>query len=227
MARTPKRCLAIALNKDWGRSTRRNASLEGVDSSECADMIEGPIHQRVPPARGLCAALGRLSKTAIRELIDSSSPETVLVGFAGCKPAPRSRSDQRRIGIWYEYGHLSVGEQSAFSRKDRRQTLFHLVKPRANSRSALGPTAAKGGRTADRQFASVACLSCRRNAQQLRYLDTAAFRTMWRISLTADQGLECMVTRLTLILINRHGRSDSSIAEARALVSSSQTPSRR
>jgi hypothetical protein len=111
--------------------------------------------------------------------------------------------------------------------KDRRQTLFHLVKPRANSRSALGPTAAKGGCTANRQFASVACLSCRRNAQQLCYLDTAAFRTMWRVSLTADQGLECMVTRLTLILINRHRRSDSSIAEAGALVSSSQTPSPR
>ena len=45
-------------------------------------------------------------------------------------------------------------------------------------------------------------------------LDTAAFRTVWRITITADQGLECMVARLTLILIKRHGRSDSSIAEA-------------
>jgi hypothetical protein len=75
-------------DEGWGGFTRRNASLEGVDSSERAAMIEGLTHQRVPPAKGLCTPLGRLSKTWRAELDESSVQETVLVECAGFMEAP-------------------------------------------------------------------------------------------------------------------------------------------
>ena len=75
----------------------------------------------------------------------------------------------------------------------------------------------KEGPLLDRQLASaaVACLGCRGNAEQLGDLDTAASRTVGHITRAADQGLEGVVARLALILVKWHGRSDSSITEAR------------
>jgi hypothetical protein len=82
-ARTPKAVARHRPYENWGRLTRRIASLKGVDSSERADTIEGSIYQRVPPAKGLCAARGGLSKTAKGELSKSLKQETVLVECVG------------------------------------------------------------------------------------------------------------------------------------------------
>ena len=201
-ARAPKRCLAIALIKDWGRSTRRNASLEGVDSSERADMIEGPIHRRVPPAKRLCTPRGRLSKPSGRELIESSGLETVLVECVGCKPVVSIESRRRR----------RVGELARIQSASDRRTI--VVRPKADHwRDALSPSQGLRTfpiRTGDGHSqrkrsppigkltsSTVACLSCRGNAKQLGDLDTAALRTVGHVTSAADQGLEHMVARLT------------------------------
>ncbi len=123
----------------------------------------------------------------------------------------------RRVWSWYEYGHVSTDERSSSARNKSPADALRLVKPRAHSRSALGAATARRGHAADRQLASVAVagLSCRGNAEQLGDLDAAASRTVGHITSAADQGLEGMVARLTVILVKWHRRSDSSIAEAR------------
>jgi hypothetical protein len=97
-------------HQDWGRSNRRNASLEGVDSSERADMIEGLTHQRVPPAKGLCTPPGRLSKTSSAELNESTGKRQPLWNVLGVR---RRRNRDRRPRGW------AVGTNQATCRSAR------------------------------------------------------------------------------------------------------------
>ena len=47
-------------------------------------------------------------------------------------------------------------------------------------------------------------MSSGRNAELLEHVNTPAFRTMGRIALATDQGLERVLARLAVIFVNRH-----------------------
>ena len=67
----------------------------------------------------------------------------------------------------------------------------------ATNRQIAGPAVSSVGRS--------------RDAEQLGDLDTTAMRTAGQVTGAADQGLEGMVARLAVILIEWHTRNDSSV----------------
>jgi len=164
------------------RSTR-------TDSSECAEKIEEPSTRRDPPARGLCAPQGRLSKTESGEL-------------------PATLSKERDLSnLWMGRGVLG-GCRAPFG----------LLKPRAHARSTLRAAAAVGGfatrPAVDRQLAgaAVSSLSRRGDAELLFNVDAATPRAVGQVAGASDQGLEVMVAGLTVVFIEWHTEEDSSVS---------------
>jgi len=66
----------------------------------------------------------------------------------------------------------------------------------------------------------------RRHAELLGNLDAAAARTPRPIGGAANQGLESVVTRLTVIFIERHGWNDSSYFDALVIVTAAANAAR-
>jgi hypothetical protein len=114
----------------------------------------------------------------------------------------------QKLAVATRLNSAASGAEIGFNLCEQPAKGLGSVKSCAHARGTLRTTTTKSLLAADRQLAGarIAGLGRSGNTEELGDLDTAALRTMGNRVGTADQGLESMVARLAVILVDRHGR---------------------